>query len=1356
MSAGSNPGSAGGRPEAAARRNRLLPPALIGILVLLIFLVMGWYVTSPRFQRLLRARVVAELQRSTGGRVELGALHWNLSQLEFEARDLTIHGREAPGEAPFFHADRVLVRLRITSVFAERVALSFLGVTRPVIHLISYPDGSTNQPQPSISPPTLQSDVAQLFRLAVQRLDVQDGRLVLNDRSLPLDLTADDVVANVDYVLKPNHYVGEVRLGKLDTRLNGMRPFASSADFDFTLWPSSARVTALHWRSGASQLTATAHLDNFAHPTVAAAYQGSVDLGELGAVFRNPELRGGKATLEGRATYQAGEYKANGHATASEVALAMPSGMVRHASVSGDYALSNERTLLSNLSGRVLGGSFSGSAEIVQWVEATMRAPHRRPPPPPASEQRGAAHFQLQEISVAQLGQSVSTRAFPVARLHPAGTASGTVQATWRGSLSQADVQLSLAVRPPARPQPGETPLAGQVQAAYSGSRRVLTLSQLNAASPAGNVVASGALGATSANISLNVAGNKVDQLQSILTSFQGPHIPLVVNGKFTFKGTVVGRLNAPGISGRLQITDFDTVLPSPSGAHPPSQASRRLHWDSLDTDIQLSPSSLLLQRAVLRRGQAELDFDGRAGLKRYRVTPASPLSAQLRLQHGELADVVAVAGYDYPLSGVLDGSLRVGGTWQSPQGQGAIQVANPAYAGGRFNVLRADLSFAGRRVELQNAFLGQGPARITGVAGYDFGAGRFHFNLQGSNFDVAKLASVPGNRLSVAGKMDFSIQGSGTRHAPVLNGTLHLRQLVLEGEREGEFTVTASTRDATTHLAGRSQFVSANLNLDGDVRLQGDFPGQLTLRFSRLDVDPLLRAYIRGRLTGHSSTAGTVSVSGPLLRPRELQVRADVSDFQADIENLKLRNSGPLQFAIDREVVSIQHFRVVGDGTDFEASGTAQLASPRVLNLRADGTINLRVLQTLNPDYMSSGLMTLTLRVAGTMANPDIGGRVQISDGSLANIDLPSGLSNINGTLLFNQDRLRVQKLSAQTGGGLLNVGGFISYNRNLALDLTADGRDIRLRYPPGMSTSANVNLHWVGGLDRSTLSGNILVTRFQLARNFDFASYLARAKAPATLPDPHSPLNNLRLDVHVTTTPELDVQTAIARVAGDADLRLRGTAAKPVVLGRVDIARGDVNFSGTRYHLERGDITFSNPVRIEPILDLEASARVRDYDITLGFHGQLDKLNATYSSDPPLPTADIIALLAMGRTRAESAILQQQSETSYTRTASNAILSEALNAANNNRLEKIFGVSRVKIDPEAGGAENNPSWTRVTIEQQISNTLTLTYITNVSQAQEQIIQAEYYLTHNISLIALRDQNGVISFDINIRRRKK
>jgi translocation and assembly module TamB len=1356
MSAGAHTDAGSGGGNAAPPRNRVLLPAIIGILILLAFLLAGWYFTSPRFQELVRARVVAQLQRSTGGQVELGAFQWNLSQLRFEARNLTIHGKEAAGELPFFHADRVEVRMRIASVFSQRVALSYLGVEHPVIHLVSYADGTTNQPQPSVKPPTLQADVEELFRLAVQRLEVRQGELVLNDRSLPLDLTADDLLASMDYAFNPRHYQGTLHVGKLDTHFQDMRPFASAADMEFTLWPTSAQVKSLNWTSGKTHLTATGHLDNFSRPTITAGYQGKVDLAELGAVLRRKELRGGTAAVQGRAGYELGNYEANGSISASGVDLTAPSGVLRHASVSGEYSLTNERFALTGISGQALGGKLSGNVEVVSRVEPTLRAPHHRRLPPPPREQRGTARLRLDGISVAQLAESVSTRSFPLGRLPFAGSATGTVQATWQGSPENANAKMAFVVVPSSRRQPNEVPLNGQLQASYSGSRHLLTFSHLEAASPAGSLMASGTLGSSSANLSLNLTTSNVAELQPILAVFQGPrHIPLVVHGKATFNGTVVGRISAPILNGHLQVTDFDTELRPPTHGGKASNTPHQIHWDLLSTDLQLASSNLVLHRGLLRRKQAELDFDGSIGLRNYGVMAASPLSAQVRMQRGELADMVALAGYSYPLSGQMDANVRADGSWQSPHGQGSIHVTRPVYGATKFDSLSADLHFAGGQAQLENVILTQGPARITGTAGYDFHSTQFQFNLQGGEFDLAKFSSLQGSRLRVAGLMDFSAQGSGTRQAPVINGKLRLRRLVFDGEPEGDFSLTATTRENHTYLVGRSQFKQADLDLDGDLRLHDDFPTQMELRFSRLDVDPLLQAYLRGRISGHSSSAGTITVRGPLLRPRDLEVRGDVAEFRANIENLKIQNSGPLQFALVQRTLTLQRFHLVGDGTDFEATGTAQLSPPGVLNLRADGTVNLKIVQTLNPNYMSSGMMTLALRVGGTTADPDMRGRVQITDGTLANIDLPSGLSNINGTLVFNQDRLRVQKLTAQTGGGMLNLGGFIIYTRTLSFDLTADGKDIRLRYPPGMSTTANVNLHLAGGLSRSTLSGDILVTRFQLARNFDFASYLAHARAPATLPNPQSPLNNLRLDVHVTTTPELDVQTAIARIAGDADLRLRGTAAKPVVLGRVDIARGDVNFSGTRYHLERGDVTFSNPVRIEPVLDLEASARVRDYDITLGFHGQVDKLNATYSSEPPLPTADIIALLAMGRTREESAALQQQ-DTTYTRTASNAILNEALNSANNNRLEKIFGVSRVKIDPEAGGAENNPSWTRVTIEQQISNTLTLTYITNVSQAQQQIIQAEYYLTRNISLIALRDQNGVVSFDISIRRRKK
>src|SRR6202007_3478644 len=158
--------------------------------------------------------------------------------------------------------------------------------------------------------------------------------------------------------------------------------------------------------------------------------------------------------------------------------------------------------------------------------------------------------------------------------------------------------------------------------------------------------------------------------------------------------------------------------------------------------------------------------------------------------------------------------------------------------------------------------------------------------------------------------------------------------------------------------------------------------------------------------------------------------------------------------------------------------------------------------------------------------------------------------------------------------------------------------------------------------------------------------------------------PLNNVKLDIHVVTAPELQMRTAIARLSGDADLRIRGSAGRPAVLGRVDILEGQATFHGTRFPLERGDITFANPVAIEPQMNLQATTHVRNYDLDITVTGTPDRLNINYRSEPPLPKSDIIALLALGRTNEESAQLQEQSgQRVFSDQASALILNEALN---------------------------------------------------------------------------------------------
>jgi len=446
-----------------------------------------------------------------------------------------------------------------------------------------------------------------------------------------------------------------------------------------------------------------------------------------------------------------------------------------------------------------------------------------------------------------------------------------------------------------------------------------------------------------------------------------------------------------------------------------------------------------------------------------------------------------------------------------------------------------------------------------------------------------------------------------------------------------------------------------------------------------------------------------------------------------------------------------------VGEDTDISATGKVRLSGDRELDLRAQGRVNLKLIESLNPDFTSSGAVSVDLSVGGTVAKPLTQGQLKVDHGAIAYIDLPSALSDINGSLIFNQDRLQVQSLTAHTGGGLVTFGGYATaYNGKLNFDLTVRGEDVRLRYPPGVSATANADLHFVGTSSASTLNGEIIVTKLAMTPGFDFGAYLERSQGSA-LPPTNRLLNRIRLDVHIATTPELQMQTASLRLSGDADLHLRGTAGKPVILGRADIIEGEVQFNGTKYRLERGDITFINPVTTTPVLDLQASTRVRDYDITLNLNGQIDRPNVTYRSEPPLPTSDIIGLLAFGQTSEESAQLNQ-SQSAFNSETSSAILSAALNATVSNRVQKLFGVSRIKIDPQGLNTETSSTQTgpAVTIEQQVKNNLTLTYTTNVAQASQQIIQAEYNITRNVSIVGVRDQNGVVSIDVRIRQRKK
>ncbi|PYX92231.1 MAG: hypothetical protein DMG67_07535 [Acidobacteria bacterium] len=963
------------------------------------------------------------------------------------------------------------------------------------------------------------------------------------------------------------------------------------------------------------------------------------------------------------------------------------------------------------------------------------------------------------------MAKAVSTRALPFDRLHLAGRVDGDINLQWKESLSSLQSALALTATPPAESAPDALPLQGEFRGTYRRAGNHLDIADAHLATRSTTVTASGILAATNSMLKLSLKSASASELQPLLSAWNISNFPLELHGPASFLGVITGKLSAPAVNGHVELTDFYSLLSPAAGPKPPNllqavtrnspQSLQRLHWEQFSADIHLDPDNLAVRDGLLTREKAQIHLRFSSTLHKYQLADNSEFSATVAIRGALLEDLQNLAGVNYPLTGTVSLDLEASGTRLDPRGEGNFELLQGTVMGRPFKSLRSNIRLSRQEVQFNDFVFALNGARMTGTASYNFVNDGTRFEVTGENFDLGHIPALASERLSIQGTATFKASGSGTLSEPVLNAKATLHDLVLNGERQGDLNIeAAATQGADLRIKAYSKLEDATLQLDGSVHLRGSWPADITLNIRDLDFDPLLHAYLQGHITGHSSAAGTLHLQGPLRDLRQVNLIGDFPQLSADIENVKLRNEGPIRFSAAQGVLHLEQVHIVGEGTDFSAQGLVPFSMQQPVNVSVNGNINLRVLQGYYPGLQSSGATAVAMKIEGTLDQPSVIGQVQISNAGVSLIDLPNGLSEMNGTLVFNQNRLQIQSLTARTGGGDLKLGGFIAYSRGIYFDVAASGNGIRLRYPPGVSAEASAELRFVGTSQNSTLSGEVIVNKFSLTPSFDFGSYLVSSKRLAFTSSADSPLSNVHFALHVITRPELQVQSSLAKVTGDADLNLRGTAARPVVLGRVNISSGDIFFNGTKYHLERGDVLFINPLAIIPILDMEATTRVRDYDITLGFHGPIDRLTASYRSDPPLPTADIIALLALGRTREEQALNNTQTSTTITDTAANAILGQALNYALSNRVQRLFGASRIKIDPQVG--EPGTPNARLTVEQEVSNKVTLTYITNLSQSAQQVIQIEIQINKNLSLVALRDQYGVVGFDFRIRQRKR
>ena len=173
------------------------------------------------FKDRVRARIVSVAETATGGRVEIGSFQYDWRTLSAEVAPFVLHGKEAPGEAPLFRADRIRIGLKIISILESKVDIRTLAVEKPQVNIVVNRDGATNVPTPSRRHEGTLAD--ELLDLKVRHFELNNGFARYNSEKIPINLEGDRLQASMVYEGGPPRYVGKVSTRQVRISSPGMK-----------------------------------------------------------------------------------------------------------------------------------------------------------------------------------------------------------------------------------------------------------------------------------------------------------------------------------------------------------------------------------------------------------------------------------------------------------------------------------------------------------------------------------------------------------------------------------------------------------------------------------------------------------------------------------------------------------------------------------------------------------------------------------------------------------------------------------------------------------------------------------------------------------------------------------------------------------------------------------------------------------------------------------------------------------------------------------------------------------------------------------------------------------------------------
>ena len=617
-------------------------------------------------------------------------------------------------------------------------------------------------------------------------------------------------------------------------------------------------------------------------------------------------------------------------------------------------------------------------------------------------------------------------------------TVSGPVKVEWGGpandlaSSVQVDGDLKFAPSGVRRAGAASNiPVSGQAQAHYDGRPEVVRISRIQLLTPQSTLNASGVLGvnvgdpltALQVNLSVSDLGEYDQLLQTLGLESNGKKgsaaIPLVLHGGMEFQGSASGPIADLDVKGHLQAQQVEVKL----GTGATQQADVLV--DSVIADAEFSPySGLAVASSTIKRGTAVLNVGGsvkphklvsKRRSANYAWDDDTAVSAQVQLANAPMADVLQIAGQQgkYPVTGTLNLHGNVTGTLGSLNGAGNIALANGVAYGEAFQAVNADVTLQGKAIEGKNVVLKAHDMQVTGNGGYDMATERFHAHLQGNNLLLSKLDTVKKTGVAADGTLSLVADANGTAEQPGLTAKLKMANVTVSGKPVGEVVADVHSEGKLMYLIAHATAIGTKIDATGQTQLTGNYQTQAKLTFAGLDLGKAVDMFSTTGLKATSSIDGTVNVSGPLKTPMNLQGNASLSNFSVKLQGIDLKAAEPIRVSLKSGVATLEQLHITGTDTDLHAGGTAQVfgtTDPKggALKLHATGSVSPALAHVVDSEVQASGKVSFDVAAVGQMKEPQLTGKIKFEHVNASMDSIPNGLTDMNGSLAFNEDRCR------------------------------------------------------------------------------------------------------------------------------------------------------------------------------------------------------------------------------------------------------------------------------------------------------------------------------------------------------------